>query len=76
MKVKDVIERYKFHNISEYWFEFDDSMFNAGNRDLYDNPRLLNKEASGYKLIERCKGKLELHVFINDDWCSKCEENE
>ena len=68
MKVKDIIERYKFYNISEYWFEFDDFIFNASNRDIYDNPRLLNKEASGCKLIERCKGKLELHVFINGNW--------
>lgn len=76
MKVKDVIERYKFYNISEYWFEFNDGMFNAGNRDLYDNPRLLNKEAFGYELEEGYRGQLELHIFINDDWCSRCEENE
>lgn len=76
MKVKDIIERYRFYNISEYWFKFNDSMFNAGNRDLYDNPKLLNKEALNYELEEGHAGKLKLHIFIDDDLCSKREENE
>ena len=65
MKVKDVIERYKFYKISKYCIQFNDCVLISNKKDLDDSPKLLNTEASDFLLVRERDKYLSLYIMID-----------
>lgn len=65
MKVKDVIERYKFYKISRYCIQFNDCVLISDKKELDNSPKLLNTEASDFSLVRECDKCLSLYIMID-----------
>lgn len=65
MKVKEVIERYKFYKISRYCIQFNDCVLISDKKDLDDSPKLLNTEASDFSLVRERDKYPSLYIMID-----------
>lgn len=65
MKVKDVIERYKFYKISKYCIQFNDCILISDKKDLDDSLKLLNTEAYDFLLVRERDKYLSLYIMID-----------